>query len=973
MSDFDDKKPAAKSHPNAVDIAAEEDSTQEEDNNTSAQDQLQQLQQQQQQQQQQSHVQPQQYHDQQHQVQPALQQQQVQGPTSPPHTAPTHQTGSIATWCNSEAYVSQDEDNMASIDQDMIMDMLRTTYTIGHADGDVRHQLAQGYDISPPDPGFFLARTTNHQLIILYGIKVCTQVGSAWCQQTVGFAGDIPTNSQLPATWSTKHLNTMAKMVQVSAVVNLTKLRASVKANPQQPTLVPTFPTNKTPQKLPVVSMVKIPAPLLARALAAGDPQTAPLPFLLVIAEFLHQHSKTESKLPSTGFNTPKTMQVLKNSLFALASSITGRKDNVITDTGVAEMELALDTLSHQPPDHKSTLWVQRNFQTIQPLAATLKAPPPTTTHHVSFAANSAPTGLPAQAPGVHSTINHAISGFSGPGLPPAQAPGVHSTINHGISGFPGSGLPPAQAPGVHSTINHATAGFLGLPPAQAPGVHNTINHAMSGFPGPGHPPAQAPGVHSTFNHATAGFPGPAFGGPTPTSPATPSGLPPPAQAPGVHSTSHTATSGFPGPLVGAPNSINPAPSGFPGPAFGTPNTTTPAPSGFPGSAPGAPSLVNPASSGLPGPTFGAASNINPAPPGFPGPASGAPSNTNSAPAFGFPGPPVGAPGTNNPAPFGLPGQPFGTPNLGQGFHPHSGFHFSGAHPAPWTPAHGPPSMFPTVDTAPRAQTSKDSAFWHFSMPCFSGWMGFPTMFPNPLESGMPRFLPMLAKLPAGSAELNSCFQNGISQLSGTLENRQNFQSFNWSPSLKKELNTMSFNLDDLQADWHKGLGPGIAMSRDRDAVTRSKRLHSEIDEYGGLGFNLGRLDTQRLQTPTPSVPKDYASFLQFLVRYSLILREWMTQNCNLYQITWALYLEILATNQNASYPEQWYQRHGPFIIWKLITPSSAQSNSLATPNNMNTPIRVWTYSRSTKVCSGIMSRMHQLGAVEESPFQLCR
>ncbi|CAB9507131.1 expressed unknown protein [Seminavis robusta] len=261
MSDSEDKKPAAKSHNNAVDVAAEEDSTQEEDNYASAQDQLQQHQ----------------HHDQQQQVQPALQHQQMPGTNNPPHAAPTHQTGSIATWCNSEAYVSQDEDNMASIDQNMIMDMLRTTYTIGHADGDVRHQLAQGYDISPPDPGFFLARTTNHELIILYGIKVCTQVGSAWCQQTVGFAGDIPTNSQLPATWSIKYFNTMAKMVQVSAVANLTKLRASAKADPQQPNLVPTFPTNKTSQKLPVVSMVKIPAPLLARALAAGDPQTATL------------------------------------------------------------------------------------------------------------------------------------------------------------------------------------------------------------------------------------------------------------------------------------------------------------------------------------------------------------------------------------------------------------------------------------------------------------------------------------------------------------------------------------------------------------------------------------------------------------------------------------------------------------------------------------------------------------------------
>eukprot|EP00797_Seminavis_robusta_P014092 Sro2145_g316340.2 (409) ;mRNA; f:3189-4415 len=241
-------------------------------------------------------------------------------------------------------------------------------------------------------------------------------------------------------------------------------------------------------------------------------------------------------------------------------------------------------------------------------------------------------------------------------------------------------------------------------------------------------------------------------------------------------------------------------------------------------------------------------------------------------------------------------------------------------------------------------------------------------MFPNPLENGMPRFLPMLAKLPAGSAELNSCFQNGISQLSGTLENRQNFQSFNWSPSLKKELNTMSFNLDDLQADWHKGLGPGIAMSRDRDAVTRSKRLHSEIDEYGGLGFNLGRLDTQRLQTPTPSVPKDYASFLQFLVRYSLILREWMTQNCNLYQITWALYLEILATNQNASYPEQWYQRHGPFIIWKLIITAKQFFEQRRTHETLPMQGVVYITPDPTRFAQDIIRNASTLVAVEELP-----
>ncbi|CAB9522271.1 expressed unknown protein [Seminavis robusta] len=303
-------------------------------------------------------------------------------------------------------------------------------------------------------------------------------------------------------------------------------------------------------------------------------------------------------------------------------------------------------------------------------------------------------------------------------------------------------------------------------------------------------------------------------------------------------------------------------------------------------------------------------------PPGLQYPFAAPPPTTFGSPAAAAAGPSVW--GTYAPPPPGPPAGPAPDPSVWGPRPP--------APPGPpvaptwWPlqPAYGPgfPPGAPLQET-PGA--SKDTAMYTIIMPTLCALMGFTFIPADPVQQGMPSFLPQLAQASAKGPGLMALFRNGIQSLTSSPDNNTFFQGFNVSPTLHKELQSFQYSIDDPQTDWHKGLGPGVAMSRDRQAVLDRKRLYEQINTFGGMGITMGRLGDTKLETPTPSLPRTYQEFLFFLTRYGKILLTWLTPNCALYRLVAALSTEVLNYNRHATYPDHWYWENGPFILWKLV------------------------------------------------------
>jgi hypothetical protein len=224
-----------------------------------------------------------------------------------------------------------------------------------------------------------------------------------------------------------------------------------------------------------------------------------------------------------------------------------------------------------------------------------------------------------------------------------------------------------------------------------------------------------------------------------------------------------------------------------------------------------------------------------------------------------------------------------------------------------------PPAIYGFPIQSPVAPASD------ITIPSICAWMGFPHLYPDPTQHGLPPCLFNMAKTAKGAPNLHRKFISDLDAFANLPENRFAFTNFHFSPTLHTELNKLQYGMEDPIADWHKGLGPGLAMNRERIAVLAKKRHFDLVDQYGGMGFTLGRLDEGKLAPLAPHLPTNYQEFLSFLNRYCKLLGFLLTPQCNLYQIVSQVSTQVLTNNRHLTAPDSWYQAHGAFIIWRLV------------------------------------------------------
>jgi hypothetical protein len=129
----------------------------------------------------------------------------------------------------------------------------------------------------------------------------------------------------------------------------------------------------------------------------------------------------------------------------------------------------------------------------------------------------------------------------------------------------------------------------------------------------------------------------------------------------------------------------------------------------------------------------------------------------------------------------------------------------------------------------------------------------------------------------------------------------------------------MAYGCDNPHTNWHKDLGPGIALAQNAASVATQRTLFDNIEDYGQSGVTFGRDTDRNLASIVPSLPVTYSDFLVFLMRYQLILQKWLTVHCALFTLVKDLRSHVMATTRHIMMRDEWYRRTGPFIIWQLV------------------------------------------------------
>jgi hypothetical protein len=182
----------------------------------------------------------------------------------------------------------------------------------------------------------------------------------------------------------------------------------------------------------------------------------------------------------------------------------------------------------------------------------------------------------------------------------------------------------------------------------------------------------------------------------------------------------------------------------------------------------------------------------------------------------------------------------------------------------------------------------------------------------------MPSFLYSLAQSKNSTVFRNSLFETETDTFTRDQNLMIHFQGFQFSSNLAKDLASGAYGIPDLHSNWHAGLGPGIAMHRNPQDVHRHRRTQAQLEEFGH-SIGTVRLDDSRIRAPVPTPPRNYHEFLTFLHRYDVILKTWLTENCDFRLVIQALLQIIYHTNHEIQHKDRWYSTHGLKLIWKLV------------------------------------------------------
>ena len=204
------------------------------------------------------------------------------------------------------------------------------------------------------------------------------------------------------------------------------------------------------------------------------------------------------------------------------------------------------------------------------------------------------------------------------------------------------------------------------------------------------------------------------------------------------------------------------------------------------------------------------------------------------------------------------------------------------------------------------------------TLPTFGAFMGLRAPSPGQtLQMVIPQHIITLATTKASTEKEMLCLAY-LNQLKG--HQARDFLNFEFSPTLCKELFSPSGGIQDILLDWHKGLGPGVAMDRKRSEVAQLKRTFQTMATYAGEGVTVGSLASlAKLDTPVPTVPTSYNTFVDCLHRQYHIIARLLGPYCNYGQLVSAVSSTVMSETASIQNTDHWYFDNGPYILLALI------------------------------------------------------
>ena len=142
------------------------------------------------------------------------------------------------------------------------------------------------------------------------------------------------------------------------------------------------------------------------------------------------------------------------------------------------------------------------------------------------------------------------------------------------------------------------------------------------------------------------------------------------------------------------------------------------------------------------------------------------------------------------------------------------------------------------------------------------------------------------------------------------------FCGFQFPTTLPEDIKDLALGIPYLPLDWHKGLGPGVAMFRSAQAENTLLAAHDFVTAHGA---SVTMADQKTLKHVTPQPPPTWADFKAFVSRYCHILLATLYADSHLYQAVQLVRTCCLdKARRSTQGTPSWFPERLPHIIWGL-------------------------------------------------------
>jgi len=256
-----------------------------------------------------------------------------------------------------------------------------------------------------------------------------------------------------------------------------------------------------------------------------------------------------------------------------------------------------------------------------------------------------------------------------------------------------------------------------------------------------------------------------------------------------------------------------------------------------------------------------------------------------------------------------------------------------------------PPGGFLSPFTSTAATQPSRATFAELRLPALCGWMGLSAPPQDIPAFCKDYFLPGMAL--AESRDRTYFFHHHCGKLQKTIRTEYQGPSsdqFSFPTALALHLGKMQYQVPEGTRDWHMGLGPGVAMTRDKTSLDAQKRHFANMEDNRDFGATSTIADPTKLEICAAIPPQNPTQFFAYLRRLRRILLDWLTITSD-----WALLVshtyEVITDKVDNEITDQmaFFKARAAHIIWGLTLAARQFFSTVRTAEDLafQGPVRI--------------------------------